>query len=119
MAFDAGIDVEGVVSLEQGDQQMAEMTLEKLAEDNNGEANIVKIWTAGFAPMERRQIAYEKFLSDNPGIKEVTAFGAATNNTALDTQSLQYGPRGMSLRKVLSVPLNKQDVQTLKYTASI
>ena len=87
VAFDAGIDVEGVVSLEQGDQQMAEMTLEKLAEDNNGEANIVKIWTAGFAPMERRQIAYEKFLSDNPGIKEVTAFGAATNNTALDTQS--------------------------------
>jgi len=87
VAFDAGIDVEGVVSLEQGDQQMAEMTLEKLAQDNEGKANIVKIWTAGFAPMERRQIAYEKFLADNPNIKEVTAFGSATSNTALDTQS--------------------------------
>ncbi|ANU09462.1 ribose ABC transporter ribose-binding protein [Planococcus antarcticus DSM 14505] len=87
VAFDTGIEVEGVVSLEQGDQQMAEMTLDKLAEDYGGQANIVKIWTAGFAPMERRQIAYEKFLTDNPGIKEVTAFGAATNNTALDTQS--------------------------------
>ena len=87
VAFDAGVDVEGVVSLEQGDQQMANMTLEKLAEDNNGEANIVKIWTAGFAPMERRQIAYEEFLSNNTGIKEITAFGAATANTALDTQS--------------------------------
>lgn len=87
VAFDTGIDVEGVVSLEQGDQQMAEMTLEKLAEDNGGEANIVKIWTAGFAPMERRQVAYEAFLADNPGIEEVTAFGSATDNTALDTQS--------------------------------
>ncbi|EGA91304.1 periplasmic binding protein/LacI transcriptional regulator [Planococcus donghaensis MPA1U2] len=87
VAFDAGIDMDGVVSLEQGDQQMAQMTLEKLAQDNEGKANIVKIWTAGFAPMERRQIAYEKFLADNPNIQEVTAFGSATSNTALDTQS--------------------------------
>ena len=87
VAFDAGVDVDGVVSLEQGDQLMAELTLEKLAADHDGEANIVKIWTAGFAPMERRQVAYEQFLADNPGIQEVTAFGAATQNTALDTQA--------------------------------
>ncbi|MFD1863587.1 sugar ABC transporter substrate-binding protein [Planococcus chinensis] len=87
VAFDAGVEVPGVVSLEQGDQQMAEMTLQKLADDNGGEANIVKIWVAGFAPMERRQVAYQKFLESNPGIKEITAFGAATQNTALDTQA--------------------------------
>lgn len=87
VAFDAGVDVEGVVSLEQGDEKMAELTLEKLAEDAGGEANIVKIWVAGFAPMERRQVAYEEFLANNPGIKEITAFGAATQNTALDTQA--------------------------------
>lgn len=87
VAFDAGVDVEGVVSLEQGDQKMAEMTLDRLAEDSGGKANIVKIWVAGFAPMERRQIAYEKFLADNPGITEITAFGGATKNTALDTQA--------------------------------
>lgn len=87
VAFDAGVDVEGVVSLEQGDQLMAQLTLQKLADDHGGEANIVKIWTAGFAPMERRQVAYEQFLNDNTGIKEVAAFGAATQNTALDTQA--------------------------------
>ncbi|TQR20083.1 sugar ABC transporter substrate-binding protein [Psychrobacillus vulpis] len=87
VAFDAGVEVEGITVLEQGDQQMAEMTLNKLAEDANGEANIVKIWVAGFAPMERRQVAYEKFLTENPGIKEIATFGAATANTALDTQS--------------------------------
>ena len=87
VAFDAGVDVKGVTSLEQGDAKMAQMTLEKLAEDSNGEASIVKIWVAGFAPMERRQIAYEKFIGENPGIKEISTFGAATQNTALDTQS--------------------------------
>ncbi|MDN7242444.1 sugar ABC transporter substrate-binding protein [Planococcus sp. N028] len=87
VAFDTGVEVEGAVNLQQGDEDMAKMTLEKLAEDANGEANIVKIWVAGFAPMERRQVAYEEFLSNNPGIKEVATFGAATQNTALDTQS--------------------------------
>lgn len=87
VAFDAGVDLEGITVLEQGDQKMAEMTLDKLAKDANGEANIVKIWVAGFAPMERRQIAYEKFLKENQGIKEIATFGAATQNTALDTQS--------------------------------
>ncbi|MFZ0579341.1 MAG: sugar ABC transporter substrate-binding protein [Psychrobacillus psychrotolerans] len=87
VAFDAGVEVEGVTSLEQGDEKMAQMTLEKLAEDSNGKANIVKIWVAGFAPMERRQVAYENFLGENPGIKEIATFGAATQNTALDTQS--------------------------------
>ena len=87
VAFDSGVDVEGAVVLEQGDKKMAEMTLNKLKEDANGEANIVKIWVAGFAPMESRQVAYAQFMSDNPDIKEITAFGAATANTALDTQS--------------------------------
>ncbi|MEK4487818.1 sugar ABC transporter substrate-binding protein [Psychrobacillus sp. FSL H8-0484] len=87
VAFDAGVEVEGITVLEQGDQKMAEMTLEKLANDANGEANIVKIWVAGFAPMERRQVAYEQFLKENQGIKEIATFGAATQNTALDTQA--------------------------------
>lgn len=87
VVFDAEVEVDGVTVLEQGDQQMAQMTLEKLAEDAGGEANIVKIWVAGFAPMERRQIAYQEFLDNNTGIKEIATFGAATANTALDTQA--------------------------------
>lgn len=87
VAFDTGIEVDGVTVLRQGDQQMAELTLNKLAEDAGGEANIVKIWVAGFAPMERRQVAYQEFMNNNPEINEVAAFGAATDNTALDTQA--------------------------------
>jgi simple sugar transport system substrate-binding protein len=87
VAFDSTIEVPGVTVLQQGDEKMAEMTLEKLAEDIGGKGNIVKIWVAGFAPMERRQIAYDAFINNHSDIKEIAAFGAATANTALDTQA--------------------------------
>jgi simple sugar transport system substrate-binding protein len=87
VAFDADLKVPGVTVLEQGDQKMAELTLEKLGQDIGGKGNIVKIWVAGFAPMERRQIAYKAFLDKNKDIKEIAAFGAASQNTALDTQA--------------------------------
>lgn len=87
IAFDAALDIPGVTVLEQGDVKMAESTLEKLAEDAGGKGNIVKIWVAGFAPMERRQIAYKQFQEKYPEIKEIAAFGSASANTALDTQT--------------------------------
>lgn len=87
VAFDANIELPNVTVLEQGDQKMAEMTLNKLSKDIGEKGNIVKIWVAGFAPMERRQVAYQAFLESNPGIKEIATFGAATANTALDTQA--------------------------------
>ncbi|SFM02713.1 simple sugar transport system substrate-binding protein [Paenibacillus sp. 1_12] len=87
IAFDADIKLPGVTVLEQGDQKMAELTLDKMGKDMDNKGNIVKIWVAGFAPMERRQVAYKAFMDKNTGIKEVAAFGAASQNTALDTQA--------------------------------
>jgi simple sugar transport system substrate-binding protein len=87
VAFDSAIEVPGVTVLQQGDEKMAEITLEKLAEDIGGKGNIVKIWVAGFAPMERRQISYNAFINKYSDIKEIAAFGAASANTALDTQA--------------------------------
>ncbi|AEI45424.1 sugar ABC transporter substrate-binding protein [Paenibacillus mucilaginosus] len=87
VAFDGDINVPGVTVLQQDDAKMAEATLERLASDIGGKGNIVKIWVAGFAPMERRQIAYKAFQDKYKDIKEVAAFGAASQNTALDTQA--------------------------------
>lgn len=87
VAFDAALNVPGVTVLQQGDQKMAELTLEKLAKDAGGNGNIVKIWVAGFAPMERRQESYKAFQAKYPEIKEIAAFGSATSNTALETQA--------------------------------
>ncbi|CAM3420902.1 MULTISPECIES: sugar ABC transporter substrate-binding protein [Brevibacillus] len=85
--FDTDISIPGVPVVEQDDQKLAELSLEQLASDHNGKGNIVKIWVAGFAPMEKRQVKYEEFLKKYPDIKEIAAFGSATNNTAVDTQT--------------------------------
>ncbi|WCN38406.1 sugar ABC transporter substrate-binding protein [Aneurinibacillus uraniidurans] len=87
VVFDADVKAPGVTVLQQDDKQLTKLTLDKLAKDAGGKANIVKIWVAGYAPMERRQAAYKEFMASNPGIKEVATFGAATQNTALDTQA--------------------------------
>ncbi|MUT65490.1 sugar ABC transporter substrate-binding protein [Paenibacillus sp. NEAU-GSW1] len=86
VVFDADVKVEGVPVLQQDDQKMAEMTLEQLAKDAGGKGQIVKVWVAGFAPMERRQVAYKAFQEKYPEIKEIGAFGNA-NNPAIDTQA--------------------------------
>lgn len=87
VAFDSGLNgVEGVTNLAQNDQKLAELTLEQLAKEIGGKGNIVKVWVAGFAPMESRQISYKKFQDKYPEIKEIAAFGDASN-PQLDTQN--------------------------------
>ncbi|WP_132304686.1 sugar ABC transporter substrate-binding protein [Paenibacillus sp. BK033] len=86
VVFDADVKVDGVPVLQQDDQSMANLTLEQLAKDAGGKGNIVKVWVAGFAPMERRQVAYKAFQEKYPDIKEIAAFGNA-NNPAMDTQA--------------------------------
>ncbi|QAY66172.1 sugar ABC transporter substrate-binding protein [Paenibacillus protaetiae] len=86
ISFDSDLNVDGVTMLQQDDQKMADLTLEQLAKDTGGKGNIVKVWVAGFAPMERRQISYKAFQAKYPDIKEVAAFGNA-NNPQVDTQA--------------------------------
>jgi len=87
VAFDSGLnDFEGITNLAQNDQLLAEFTLEKLAEEAGGKGNVVKVWVAGFPPMESRQISYKKFTEKYPDLKEIAAFGDASN-PQLDTQN--------------------------------
>ncbi|WP_372008446.1 sugar ABC transporter substrate-binding protein [Paenibacillus chitinolyticus] len=86
VAFDSNVKGPGIVALEQNDQKLAELTLEQLGKDAGGKGNIVKVWVAGFPPMESRQIAYKAFMDENKDIKEIAAFGNA-QNPALDTQA--------------------------------
>ncbi len=87
VAFDSGLnEFEGITNLAQNDQLLAEYTLEKLAEEAGGKGNIVKVWVAGFPPMESRQISYKAFTEKYTDIKEIAAFGDASN-PQLDTQN--------------------------------
>ncbi|PLB95793.1 sugar ABC transporter substrate-binding protein, partial [Klebsiella pneumoniae] len=45
----------------------------------------VKLWVAGFPPMERRQAAYQTLLKQNPGIKELESIGAVSSDVQGDT----------------------------------
>lgn len=80
-------DIEGVTLTSQDDQTLANLALEKLVEEQNGEANIVYLWVDGFPPMVKRNVVYEKYLQDNPGLQEVERFGVASANTSVETQN--------------------------------
>ncbi len=56
-----------------------------MIKDFNGKANIVKLWVAGFPPMERRQVVYEKLLKENPGIHQLESIGAVSTDVQGDT----------------------------------
>ena len=86
-AFDTAVsgDVPGVTVTSQADESLAEQSLGALVSDFKGKANIVKLWVAGFPPMERRQTVYKKVLADNPGIKELAVAGAVSSDVPGDT----------------------------------
>ncbi|QHT63231.1 sugar ABC transporter substrate-binding protein [Paenibacillus lycopersici] len=99
VAFDSGLSVEGVTSLAQNDQMLADKSLEALAKDAGGKGNIVKVWVAGFPPMESRQITYASFLKKYPDIKEIAQFGDASQpqldaQTRMEAILKQYPEKG-------------------------
>jgi len=87
VAFDSDLNMPGVTVLDQDDYLLAWRAMKKIAEDLRGKGNIATIWVAGYAPMEKRQVIIEAAYKRFPNLKEVSRFGNATANTALDTQA--------------------------------
>lgn len=85
--FDTPVDnpLPGVTVTAQDDASLTQLSLGQLVKDFNGKANIVKLWVAGFPPMERRQVIYEKVLKENPGIKQLESIGAVSTDVQGDT----------------------------------
>lgn len=55
--FDTAVngEIPGVTVTQQDDASLTDLSFGQLVKDFNGKANIVKLWVAGFPPMERRQ----------------------------------------------------------------
>ncbi len=85
--FDTALSgpVEGVTATSQKDESLAEMSLSQIVKDFNGRARILKLWVAGFPPMDRRQVIYRRVLQENPGIKELELIGAVSADVPGDT----------------------------------
>lgn len=85
--FDTAVNgtIPNVTVTQQDDASLTQASVGQLIQDFNGKANIVKLWVAGFPPMERRQAAYQQILKSNPGIKELEFVGAVSSDVQGDT----------------------------------
>ena len=85
--FDTAVkgEIPGVTVTQQDDASLTQLSAGQLVKDFNGKANIIKLWVAGFPPMERRQAAYQEILKQNPGIKELESIGAVSSDVQGDT----------------------------------
>ncbi|MEY8711281.1 sugar ABC transporter substrate-binding protein [Mangrovibacter phragmitis] len=85
--FDTAVtgNIPGVTATQQDDASLTRLSFGQLVKDFNGKANIIKLWVAGFPPMERRQAEYEKMRKDNPGIHELESIGAVSSDVQGDT----------------------------------
>ncbi|VDZ87976.1 Putative sugar ABC transporter precursor [Lelliottia amnigena] len=80
--FDTAVngEIPGVTVTQQDDASLTNLSFGQLAKDFNGKANIIKLWVAGFPPMERRQAAYKELQKQYPGIKELESIGAVSSD---------------------------------------
>ncbi len=85
VTYDSDITLPGVSSINQDDAALATNGLTALAEDFNGDAGIVVLSVAGYAPLDRRLAAVNEFTAKNTGIKVVTQTGTVSGSAALDT----------------------------------
>jgi simple sugar transport system substrate-binding protein len=74
-----------VTQTAQNDHSLAELSLGHLMEVHGDEANIIKLWVAGFPPMERRQEVYSRIMEENPGLNELESIGAVSSDVPGDT----------------------------------
>lgn len=79
--------VQGVTLTSQQDESLANQALDELNKQINGQGNIVYLWVDGFPPMVKRNVIYQQYLKDNPGVKEVERFGTAQGDVAVQTQN--------------------------------
>ncbi len=86
--FDTAVsgEIPGVTVSQQDDASLTDLSFGQLVKDFNGKANIIKLWVAGFPPMERRQAAYQTLLKQNPGIKELESIGAVSSDAGRHCQ---------------------------------
>lgn len=83
VAFDVNIGDERAIQIEQSDADIAGLGLEQLVADTGGEGDVLYVYVAGFAPLDRRNEVWEQVKADNPGLNQVAQIGAVNDSTAV------------------------------------
>jgi simple sugar transport system substrate-binding protein len=82
VAFDVNIGDERAIQIEQSDADIARLGLEQLVADTGGEGDVLYVYVAGFAPLDRRNEVWEEVKAANPGLNQVAQIGAVNASTA-------------------------------------
>jgi simple sugar transport system substrate-binding protein len=82
VAFDVDAGDDRAISVSQSDQVLAEQVLGQLVEDTSGEADVIYVYVAGFAPLDNRNEVWEDVKAENPGLNQVAQIGVVNESTA-------------------------------------
>jgi simple sugar transport system substrate-binding protein len=82
VAFDVDPGTPKAVTLDQDDHQIASQSLSALKQDTGGNAKVIYVYVAGFAPLDHRNETWTQFKKDNPGIAQVAKIGVVNSSTA-------------------------------------
>lgn len=98
VTFDTNVEIEGVTVTAQDDMSLAELSLSALVDAYPDKTpKIIKMWVAGFPPMERREVVYQEYLKAGK-IEELVSIGevgdftnvAGLNANAIGSLLAQY-----------------------------
>ncbi|WP_248958612.1 substrate-binding domain-containing protein [Sphaerisporangium perillae] len=82
VAFDVDPGTPEAVTIDQDDHKIAEQALDALKQDTGGKAQVLYVYVAGFAPLDRRDETWTQFKKDNPGITQAARIGVVNSSTA-------------------------------------
>lgn len=82
VAFDVDAGDERAVTVAQSDHELAQLVLDELLADTGGEAEVIYVYVAGFAPLDRRNEIWEEVKTANPGLSQVAQIGVVNDSTA-------------------------------------
>lgn len=90
-ALDAGIHVitnavdpgdERAVQVSIQDAVMAQVVLDEMVAELGGEGEVIYVYVAGYAPLDRRDEVWKQVKIDNPGLVEVAQIGVVNDSIA-------------------------------------
>ncbi|BDG09525.1 substrate-binding domain-containing protein [Anaeromyxobacter paludicola] len=87
VAFDTAIDHPEVPEVEQDDFLIGHVICTRLAQDTAGRAAVIHVTADGFAPLARRERAWEAHRWRHPGLREVARIEANAANAAADAEA--------------------------------
>jgi len=80
VAFDVDPGDPSVPEIFQSDGLLAQLALDQMIADIGGEGDVIYVYVAGFAPLDRRDEVWQAVKGENPGLNEVAQIGAVNDS---------------------------------------